>query len=321
MSAPPRRLRRLALALLLPAWLATCATKGTRAEPAPAPATPFQFGLVADIQYADKDTAGSRHYRASLASLRICTDSWRALPLAFAIQLGDVVDGRGTVDASREDLETVLGVLGELPFPVRHVLGNHCFSVPRDELLPRLGLPSAWYSFERAGWRFVVLDSLDESVCAWPQGSEHWTRARAWLDAHPRPETPCAYDWNGGVGAEQLAWLREELADAEREGDAVVVLSHLPVLADASTPHHILWNHAEVLAVLEASPAVVAYFAGHDHAGGYALHAGIHFVTLEGMVESPAGEGAYAVVTAYEDRLEIEGFGGATSRSLPIARR
>jgi len=309
-----RGLRRLAsLLVLVPAWFAPC--PASDAEPL------FRFGLVADIQYADKDTAGSRHYRASLASLRVCARRWAGLPLEFAIQLGDVIDGRDTLDHSREDLEAVLGILDELPFPVRHVLGNHCFSLPRSELLPRLGLASAWYSFERAGWRFVVLDALDESVCAWPEGSAHRTRARAWLDAHPRAEHPSAYDWNGGLGTEQLAWLRKELADAARSGAKVVVLSHLPVLAAASTPHHLLWNHAEVLALLEASPAVVAYLAGHDHSGGYALHAGIHFVTLEGMVESPAGEGAYAVVTAYEDRLEIEGFGGATSRSLPILER
>ena len=33
---------------------------------------PFSFGIVADIQYADKATGGARHYRESLGNLKEC---------------------------------------------------------------------------------------------------------------------------------------------------------------------------------------------------------------------------------------------------------
>src|SRR5512136_1968275 len=46
---------------------------------APPPATgpdAIRFGLVADVQYADKDAAGTRRYRDSLESLRDCVWHW-----------------------------------------------------------------------------------------------------------------------------------------------------------------------------------------------------------------------------------------------------
>ena len=71
---------------------------------------------------------------------------------------------------------------------------------PRAELLPRLGLRSAHDSFRRDGWRFVVLDSLDLSVCGVSETSAAHARAEAWLASHPLAEYPNAYRWNGGLG-------------------------------------------------------------------------------------------------------------------------
>jgi len=89
------------------------------------------------------------------------------------------------------------------------------------------------------------------------------------------------------------------------------------VLAAASTAAHLLWNHADVLGILESHPAVAAWFAGHDHAGGYALRNGIHHVTFPGMVES-GDRNSYTAVTAYKDRLELKGSGTAPSRILQL---
>jgi len=69
--------------------------------------------------------------------------------------------------------------------------------------------------------------------------------------------------------------------------------------------------------ILDASPAVIAWFNGHDHAGGYAVANGIHYVTFPGMVESGA-QNSYSVVRLYADRIEIEGIGTAPSRALSL---
>jgi len=311
-------IRRLPL-LLLPALVGLCLAfqdpqssgEGARDEPL------FRFGLLSDIQYADKETAGTRDYRGSAAKLRACVADLNRRELAFAVQCGDLIDGRETLEGSREDLETVLAILGKLEAPLHHVLGNHCFEVPRAELMPRLKLESGWYGFRRQGWRFLVLDALDVSTCGWPPGTPRHEEAARWLTEHPRSaEHPSALPYNGAVGEDQLKWLKKELAAAEVADEHVVVFGHLPILAEASTPACLLWNHAKVLAALEACPAVVAFIAGHDHAGGRAVHGGIHHLTMRGMVEQIRDGGDYAVVEVFADRLEVIGVGRMESCTL-----
>ena len=125
--------------------------------------------------------------------------------------------------------------------------------------------------------------------------------------------------WNGGVGADQRAWLKAELAAAEAAGERVVVFGHLPILLEASGPYYLLWDHAAVLELLQSTPAVVAYLAGHDHAGGYAQQAGIHHLTLPGMLDAPEGTNAYAVVEVWPERLEVRGVREVTDRTLAWA--
>jgi len=279
---------------------------------------PFRFAVLADVQHADKDAAGSRRYRESLANLERCVEDLSGCELAFAVHCGDIIDGRGTPEGTREDLQNVLARFGELDCEVHHVLGNHCLSIPREELLPRLGLERAYYSFARGGWRFIVVDSMALGTVGVPPEDPMHVRAKAWLAAHPTSDHPNAQSWNGGLGESQREWLRAELAAAEEIGERVAVFAHHPVLAAASTEVHLAWDHAEVLEILVASPAFVAWFNGHDHAGGYAIHEGRHFVTLHGMIENAPEETAYAVVEVLPDRLEIRGFGRAPSRTIVL---
>lgn len=76
---------------------------------------------------------------------------------------------------------------------------------------------------------------------------------------------------------------------------------------------HCLWPQ-----VLLASPAFRAAFAGHDHTGGYALIDGRHFVTVEGLLETPSDGNAYATVDVHADRLVVHGRGSVTSRQLLV---
>lgn len=275
----------------------------------------FRFGLVADVQYADKDRAGARRYRESLDNLRDCLALLAEEELEFVAQLGDLIDGRDGAEGSREDLAAVLAVMDGIEAPWLHVVGNHCFSVPRGELLEELGLQAAHHASARHGWRFVALDTLDVSTCGRAKGSEQYDDAMRWLLQHLGALH--ANPWNGGVSEEQLDWLRAELAAAEEAQERVVVLGHLPLLAEAASPQHLLWEHASVREVLRQSPAVVAYLAGHDHGGGYAVdEGGVHHLTLPGMVEAPREENAWAIVEVYPQRLEVRGHGRVASRTL-----
>jgi hypothetical protein len=59
--------------------------------------------------------------------------------------------------------------------------------------------------------------------------------------------------------------------------------------------------------------------AGHYHPGGAAVGpTGVHYVTLEGLVEAPEGSNAYALVDVFNDRIRVRGYGAATSRELAL---
>jgi hypothetical protein len=264
----------------------------------------FSFAVLTDIQYGDQPDAGKREYRRSLGKLREAVDALnRRGGLAFAIQLGDLIDSRAA------DMDTILPLWRSLGTRTYNVAGNHDFAMPRAELLSRLDVGPGYYGFARAGWRFLVLDGMDLSVRN-PEGLALFERLKA-------ASAPNAQDWNGGIGAAQLEWLRAELARAAEAHERAIVFCHFPVLAESSTPAHLLWNHEAVRRIFAASPAAAAWFNGHDHAGGYALRDGIHYVTFPGMVESGA-KTSYTVVRVFPRRLELEGTGTAPSRTLKL---
>jgi len=280
----------------------------------PSAAQSLSFAVLTDIQYGDQPTAGKRDYRASLGKLRQAVTALNARKdLAFAIQLGDLMDSRAA------DLDPILAEYNRLSATRRHVHGNHDFSAPRETLQRHLEMPASWYDFTAPGYRFLVIDGMDLSVNpnSRAPGTTQRDLALAMFGILRSAKAANANDWNGGVSETQLAWLRERLKLAAANRERAIAFCHFPVLRESSTPAHLLWNHQTVRQILDASPAVIAWFNGHDHAGGYAVANGIHYVTFPGMVESGA-QNSYSVVRLYADRIEIEGIGTAPSRALSL---
>lgn len=311
----------------------------TRPAAAEGSAPTLRLGLLADVQYADKDDFdrvgdGRRilRYRASLDALRRAQQAFAEEQVELVVHLGDLIDGRGLdrtlvdgVRTSAESLEDANAVLDALDpaLAYAHVTGNHCLYVPRDWFAERLGVPirrdtqSRYYTRELpGGWRLIVLDTMDLS--------DRWTAGSAERDAavafrRDAPESP-RFDgsFNGGVGQAQLSWLRDELAVAEEDGARCLVCSHHPLSVRAANESHVAWNAEEVSQAIRASPAVVAAFAGHYHPGGFATEDGVHFVTLHGVVEAPEGADAFAILDVHADRLELRGSGVVASHTLPV---
>jgi 3',5'-cyclic AMP phosphodiesterase CpdA len=270
----------------------------------------FEFGLVADAQYADVATAGTRHYRASLAKLDEAADVLNAYDVRFTVQVGDIID---RFEAS---FDAILPVYQRIRGPKYHVLGNHDYPVAAAQVLQRLGMRAPYYSFRREGWRFVVLDTNDVSLYANAPGSAKHTLAQSMLAELTAGGAVNAQTWNGAVGPEQLAWLRGELSGARRRGEPVIVIGHMPLYP---VDIHNAWNDAAVTDVLERSGVVAAYFNGHNHYGNYGLRNGVHYVNFHGMVELETN--AYSVVRVLPRRLEITGFGREPDRVLELDRR
>ena len=273
-----------------------------------------RFGVVADPQYAPVPPSRTRFFANSLWKLSVAVDAFNQQELDFVVTLGDVIDRHA------QSFQHILPIYRELRAEHRVVLGNHDFSVHRDylETVPTfLGLAERHYEFTVGGVRFIALDGNDLSLYANREGTDGYAASRAMYDALVAADAPNAQRPNGGLSLAQLAWLRARLDAARAEGLPVVVLSHFPAAPAGGSLN--LWNADDVVMMLGEYDNVLAYLNGHDHAGNYAQVDGIHYVTFEGMVDTPA-ETAYGVVEIYPDRLVIEGEGRLTDRELPLDR-
>ncbi len=267
---------------------------------------PFTIAVMADAQYADVATHGRRQYRDSLAKLTESVADCNERDLAFVVQLGDAIDR----DAG--SFAPVQEVFDDLRAPLYHVLGNHDYEVDdavKAQVPELLGMPAPYHAVTRPGWRFLILDGNDVSTYAHPAGSDALRRSLAYR-AEQAPDAP---EWNGAIGAEQLAWLEDQLDEAEEAGERVVLFCHFP-LRPADT--HVLWNADEVLAVLDRHPNVVAWINGHNHRGGYVERNGVHHLTMHGMVDTD--DNAYAFLRFTEQTLEVDGVGREEDRCLVL---
>jgi len=131
----------------------------------------------------------------------------------------------------------VLGLYPESPLDAGHPLFGKAY------FLRRFGLERTYYSFDWEGWHFVVLDSIG-------------------IDGD---------EYLGSVDAEQIAWLRDDLAAS---GRPTVITTHIPLLtnyielrrgtSEPIPPGVAIVNAHEVIAAIEDHP-VKLVLGGHLH--------------------------------------------------------
>ena len=279
-----------------------------RAQTSVTPA-PFTIGLVADAQYADIPPQGTRFYRQAVDRLGAAVDHFQGQDLAFCAHLGDLID------RNWDSFDAIEKPLQQSRHPWHHALGNHDFDVLdalKARVPERLRTPQRYRAFEYGRFTFVILDTNDVSTYAHAAGTPAQAAAQAELTAHVAARLPQAKPWNGGIGPTQLAWFARQCREAQARGHKVIVLAHHPVLPAGS---HNVWNAPEVIQVIERHRNVVAWLNGHNHAGAFADHAGVAFVTMRGMVET-AETTAFATARIHPDRMVITGHGREPSREL-----
>lgn len=269
----------------------------------------LKIGLVADPQYANKPAAGTRYYKESLWKLREAIDSFNFYGVDFVQNLGDIIDtGWGSYDA-------ILPIYEMLDPEIENhqLLGNHDYSVDSaylQGLLQKLSMPHYYYSYSEKGWRFIVLDATDYSYFS--NRLHHRDLQQIDFYFESTREKSNHQTWNGAIGKEQQAWLKQQLDSAEQENQKVILFSHLP-LRPQNDPHN-LWNDNEIADLIESSSDVMAFVNGHNHAGGYVFNNGIHYLTINGMVED--GISSYGILELYSDSLVLRGFGNQESMHL-----
>jgi len=265
-----------------------------------------RFGLVTDIHYADTENRIGRHYRDSIGKLQECTDLMNEQKVDFLMELGDFKDqdDNPTEEKTIEYLQTIEKTYQNFQGPVYHVLGNHDMdSISKKQFLAHIqntGVPpeSAYYSFSKNGVHFIVLDANVSS-----DGKDYDRGKYDWTDTNIPPV--------------QLDWLGNEL---KRNDQPAIVFSHQRLDGVGSV---YIKNAGQVREILEGSHKVLAAFHGHHHEGGYSLIHGIHYYTLQAVVDGPAPENnSYAIVEVQPNwNITVTGYRKAVPKELPQSIR
>lgn len=221
------------------------------------------FGILTDVQYADIDDGEhfsktrKRYYRNSLHLLKAAVSDWRTLkdsPVAFVLQLGDLIDGqnkKGGYAVVRAALDSTLKQFDSLSVPVYHLIGNHeLYNMNRSSLLQsplhsavschlEKGSDVFYYTFiAHNKLRIVALDTYELGVLGYddnPDDSNFKAAQFLLLDKNKNGNTGDVTglegfeqrwaSYNGGISDRQLQWLSEVLEKAQTSEENVIIIS------------------------------------------------------------------------------------------------
>ena len=246
----------------------------------------LKLGLITDLHYADKPPAGSRHYRQTPEKLAEVADRFAEQRPELVVELGDLIDAADSVRAEAGYLRRINRDLCALSDDRHYVLGNHCVhTLTKGEFLEGVEQKHSYYSFDRGGVHFIVLDA-----CFRSDGQPYGRKNFRWTDAN--------------IPAAELEWLDADLRATEKP---TVVFAHQRL--DVSSDYGVN-NAAEVRKTLETSGKVAAVFQGHYHRNDHRQIGGIHYCTLVAMVEGSGLESnGYSLVSfAGDGTIRVDGF-------------
>ncbi len=268
------------------------------------------IGIVTDVQYCACEPGEIRFYKNSLAKLDSCIKYFNSQNLDFVAHLGDAID------RDFKSFDEILPKFRKSKAPVYFVLGNHEFSVEekyKTKVVSKMEMINDYYSISEGDWSFIFLNGNDLSFRT-PQDSVQ-TAERDSLYAKLIRKGRCnTGKANGGLSSKQFEWLKNQLEEAAKKNKRVIVMCHFPIFPVAC---HSLFNDEELTAMLTRYKSVKAYFCGHNHAGGYELKDGVHFINFKGMVDTESSP-AFAKVTLTQDSIFVEGKGREPNRRLKI---
>lgn len=261
--------------------------------------------MLSDVHYADREPAGNRFYRQSLAKVQEAVDRMNQERLDFMIELGDFKDQDAVPNEANtlKYLSDIEAVFQKFDGPTYHVLGNHDMDgISKQQFLERVentGIPNtkSYYSFNLKGLHLVVLDgNFTKDETAYGRGNFHWEDSL--------------------IPSHELLWLKDDLKQNKLP---VIVFIH-QMLDDSKGYKQSVQNAAEVRQILEQSGNMLCVFQGHVHEERYNLINGIHYYSVNAVVDGDGpGNNAYMIVEVNKNgSLLIDGFRRASDREMKI---
>lgn len=202
-------------------------------------------------------------------------------PPAFVMFTGDLIS-----DDEPQSYRHLKLLTDRLPSPVYFAMGNHDLRRPFRHVVlgeESPGCEPYCYTFDAAGYRFVVLDSLVEGEVA------------------------------GSLDAAQLAWLDTTLTDSSQQ-PTVVFMHHPPVPTGVDwLDAYTFGNGDDLLDILVRHRQVQRVFFGHVHMPIQITERGMQFTSVPSSayqfgdtVTAPkvwSGSPGYGIVHLFEEQL------------------
>jgi len=210
-----------------------------------------RFGICTDVHKDIMHDADER--------LSVFIEKAKTSDLDFIIQLGDFCR---PYDYNLGFLE----IWNKFPGEKHHVLGNHETDggFKREESIKFLGSPSKYYSFDKNGFHFIILDGNDINSSA--------DKA----SGYPR-----------FIGDEQRKWLIDDLKSTKYQ---TFIFSHQSLEGEG------IENREEIRKILEEENTssgikkIVACFSGHHHTDYATSINEINYIQINSMSYSWVGE-------------------------------
>jgi Icc protein len=218
---------------------------------------------------------------------------------------GDVI-----FDTNKENLSTVEKqwklwhdvMKAECSLPVNYCLGNHDVWWNENDkgqtlygkkyAMDQLQLLKPYYSFSKAGWKFIILDSVHLDI------DDTW--------------------YIGKLGDEQFAWLENELKQTPA-GTPMLIMSHIPILTatnlidDTTVNKWVMLggdmhtDNAKLISLFYKHPNIKLCLSGHIHLREKLVYNNVTYI-CNGAVSGAWWEGnrretapGYGLVDLYAD--------------------
>ncbi|MCC8145740.1 MAG: metallophosphoesterase [Bacteroidales bacterium] len=270
----------------------------------------IRIGLIADIQYGDCDSRGSRFYRNSLPKLDSCMVDFNQNHVHFIVNLGDLVD------RSPNDIDAVLSILKQAESPVYNITGNHDYGGFKDNeaLYRKLNMPQEYYSLLSQNWRFILLNTNE--IASYANVEETWKEKelKEQMDHLKKTDKKNGQSYNGGISSIQLKWLEDQLKAAEKNDENVIIFSHHPLYPSSA---YTALNDEAILNTVSEFECVKAIISGHHHTGAFGNYKNIPCITTEGMIETE-NTNAYGIINIFNDKIVLEGKGRTKTYEIPL---
>ena len=96
--------------------------------------------MATDLHYADKPTAGNRHYRETLRKFDEAAKQFANDNVDLVVELGDFIDAADSLETEKGYLTTITKRFSATRGQHHYVLGNHCvYALNKAEFLEIVG--------------------------------------------------------------------------------------------------------------------------------------------------------------------------------------